>query len=203
MRNLGYMFHKLNSVLAKVWTPVNYLNMRINGVRVGRYMRVAGLCFVRNQGRIVIGSNVRINSALWANPIGGTKTVFQCLPSGEIVIGDGCAVSNVCFSSVAGITLEKNVSIGSGSRIFDSDFHPIDPRYRYGAERDDSKTRSLPVRIKEGAFIGADCLILKGVTIGKYSVVGASSVVTKSIPDGEIWAGNPARKIKSLDRDQQ
>ena len=52
--------------------------------------------------------------------------------------------------------------------------------------------------IKDHAFIGAHSLILKGVTIGKYSVVGAGSVVTKSIPDGEIWAGNPAHFIRKL-----
>lgn len=52
------------------------------------------------------------------------------------------------------------------------------------------------VTIREGAFIGAHCVILKGVTIGKNAVVGAGSVVTKSIPDNEIWAGNPAKFIR-------
>ena len=53
--------------------------------------------------------------------------------------------------------------------------------------------------IKEGAFIGTRCLILKGVTIGKGAVVGAGSVVTKDIPDGEIWAGNPAKFIRNVE----
>ena len=50
--------------------------------------------------------------------------------------------------------------------------------------------------IENGAFIGADALILKGVTIGEKAVIGAGSVVTKSVPAGETWAGNPARKIR-------
>lgn len=52
------------------------------------------------------------------------------------------------------------------------------------------------VHLKEGAFLGAGVLICSPVTIGKWSIVGAGSVVTKNIPDYEIWAGNPARFIK-------
>lgn len=57
---------------------------------------------------------------------------------------------------------------------------------------------SSPIIIKNGAWIGAHSIILKGVTIGERSVVGAGSVVTKSIPDDQLWAGNPARFIKVL-----
>lgn len=56
-----------------------------------------------------------------------------------------------------------------------------------------------PVVIKDGVFIGAHCIILKGVTIGEKSIIGAGSVVTKSIPDGEIWAGNPAKFIRRIE----
>lgn len=52
------------------------------------------------------------------------------------------------------------------------------------------------VRLCEGAYIGANTIICKPVEIGKYSIVGAGSVVTKSIPPYEIWAGNPAKFIK-------
>ena len=52
------------------------------------------------------------------------------------------------------------------------------------------------------AFIGAHSIVLKGVTIGKHSVIGAGSVVTKNIPDNEVWAGNPARFIRRLDTAQ-
>ena len=151
------------------------------------------------RGGIRIGNNVRINSAVWANPIGGnTKTMFQVLPSGRVIIEDYCAISNVAFTSASQIHLHRNVSIGAGCRIFDTDFHPINPKYRFGVTRDDSKTKTAPIDIGEGAFIGAGVTILKGVSIGKYCVVGAGSVVTKSIPPFEIWAGNPAKKVKDL-----
>ena len=54
------------------------------------------------------------------------------------------------------------------------------------------------ITIKDGAFIGANSIISKPVTIGEYSIVGSGSVVTKDIPPYEIWAGNPARFIKKI-----
>ena len=61
-----------------------------------------------------------------------------------------------------------------------------------------SKTSRAPILIKEGAFIGARSIILKGVTIGRHSVVGAGYVVLKDVPDNCIVAGNPAKIIKNL-----
>ena len=58
--------------------------------------------------------------------------------------------------------------------------------------------KCAPVVIEDNVFIGARCIILKGVTIGENSVVGAGSVVTKSIPANEIWAGNPAKFIRKI-----
>ena len=60
------------------------------------------------------------------------------------------------------------------------------------------KPSTKPVIIKQNVFIGAHSTILKGVTIGENSIIGACSVVTKNIPDNEVWAGNPAKYIKHL-----
>ena len=51
-------------------------------------------------------------------------------------------------------------------------------------------------KIKDDVFIGAYSFVLKGVTIGNNSIIGACSVVTKNVPDNEIWAGNPAKFIR-------
>lgn len=61
---------------------------------------------------------------------------------------------------------------------------------------EDDKPRCAPITIEDHAFIGAHSIILKGVTIGKCSIVGAGSVVTHNIPEHEIWAGNPAKFIR-------
>lgn len=69
-------------------------------------------------------------------------------------------------------------------------------RRNYKLDMDGKKMAK--VTIEHDAFIGAGCIILKGVTIGACSIVGAGSVVTKSIPPGQVWAGNPAKFIRNL-----
>ena len=92
------------------------------------------------------------------------------------------------------ITIEDYCTIGAGAKFINTDFHPLDPELRKFGNYD--KATSKPIHIKENAFIGMGCIILKGVTIGKNSIIGAGSVVTQNVPDNEIWAGNPARKIR-------
>ena len=82
--------------------------------------------------------------------------------------------------------------------IYDSDFHSLDPKVRVNSELDRQSQNKLPVFIEDNVFIGAHSTVLKGVTIGKNSIVGACSVVVKNIPANEIWAGNPARFIRKL-----
>ena len=83
------------------------------------------------------------------------------------------------------ITIEPGVCITMKSIILTHYIDGITGKYSYGN-----------VHIKRGAFLGANTIIVKPVTIGENAVVGAGSVVPKDIPDGEIWAGTPAKFIK-------
>ena len=65
--------------------------------------------------------------------------------------------------------------------------------------QDIKNTKKAPVIINDNVFIGAHSTILKGVTVGENSIVGACSVVSRDIPKNEIWAGNPARFIRKID----
>ena len=104
------------------------------------------------------------------------------------------------------IRIEEDVLISYRCIICDSDNHST--RYslrkkdlidwRNGGQHDWSTTLCAPVLIRRGAWIGAQCIILKGVTIGEGAVVGAGSVVTKDVPDWCIVAGNPARVVKEI-----
>jgi acetyltransferase-like isoleucine patch superfamily enzyme len=74
----------------------------------------------------------------------------------------------------------------------DTDFHPLEAQ----ARRSDSEpAKTAPVTIEDDVFIGMNCLILKGVTLGRGSVIGAGSVVTKDVPPHTMVAGNPVRFI--------
>lgn len=182
-----------------IWTPINKISFLLNGVRFGKNLKCRGKVFTvfhSEKSKLVLGNSVFINSGNKQNPIGcGDQTYFQLFDKGEIVIGDNVGISNAAFSCYERIEIEKNAFIGAGCKFFDNDFHPIEYQKRVFTNE---KPKSAPIMIREGAFVGGSTFVLKGVTIGKHSVVGAGSVVTKSIPDDEIWAGNPARFIKKV-----
>jgi acetyltransferase-like isoleucine patch superfamily enzyme len=113
-------------------------------------------------------------------------------PASRIEFGDNAQISNNAFikSEGPGIRIGANALIGSNVEILDGDFHELHPERRRGG-----KPQMAPVELEENVFVGDGAKILKGVHIGADSVIGAGSVVTKSIPAGVIAAGNPARVI--------
>ncbi len=93
------------------------------------------------------------------------------------------------------VTIGDNVKIGACVLITDTDAHPLD----YVARRTTSEgTKSAPIVIEDDVWVGAHSVILKGVTLGARCIIGAGSVVTKSIPADCVAAGNPCRVIKML-----
>lgn len=175
----------------------NILQLTRKRVTFGRGITFNGILFVSNFGEITLGSNLKLTSGKRYNPIGG-DTVLRiiCRKGGKINIGDNVGISNCTFFISNSLLIEDNVLFGGGCRVWDSDFHSIDANIRiYGG---DTEVHTAPIYIKENAFIGGGSILLKGITIGENAIIGAGSVVTKSVPDNEIWAGNPAKKIKDL-----
>lgn len=175
---------------------LNYLILKRKKCRYGKNLHIAGIVLVHGKkGGVEIGQNCTIQSSEFVNPTSGfDHTHLRAEKSGMIRIGNNVGISHANITAFSNITIEDNVLIGSGVKIWDTDFHPLD----YKDRMENKESRSLPIYIKDGAFIGACSIILKGVTIGKHSVVGAGSVVTKSVPDYEVWGGNPARFIKKI-----
>lgn len=177
----------------------NAVAFRYRRVQVGKQVKLNGRVRVYGRGQIQIGDRVRINSGRRYNAIGGDTTVIlNSSVHGKIVIGEGSGLSNCTIVSRESVTIGKDVRIGGSARIYDTDFHAIsfEDRILHG----DRNSKNSPVVIEDGAFIGSSAIILKGVTIGAHSVIGAGSVVAKDVPAGEIWAGNPARFVKKIEQ---
>lgn len=178
-----------------VW---NFFIMKYKGVRHGFNLKIAGFMHVHGKKNgLQIGDNVKIWSKASVNPTSGfNQSSFRTEEKGNIQIGNNVGLSHVNITSYESVIIEDNVRIGSGVKIWDTDFHSLDYEDRINEDR---RIKSKPIRVCEGAFIGACSIILKGVTIGRHSIIGAGSVVTKDVPDGEIWAGNPAQFIRRIE----
>ena len=175
----------------------NWITFLRKKVQVGENSKIYGKVIVKGKGKIEIGRNCLINSSVHADPIGGdTITIFRADKGASLIIGNGCGLSNCAIVAQKEIVIHDDVYIGGGCKIYDTDFHSLDKEERVGELN--AHIGKSKVEIMEGAFIGAHSIILKGVTVGKNSIVGAGSVVTGSIPDNEVWAGNPARKVRDL-----
>ena len=146
-------------------------------------------------GRFRIGENVVICSSVESNPVAGHRTIFMIKGDGALIeIGDNTGMSNAIICAMERVSIGDWVNLGAGCRIFDTDFHSVDFEQRVANTHIPCK----PVRIEDGAFIGSNALIMKGVTVGEKAIIGAHAVVTRDVPAGEIWAGNPARFIRKL-----
>lgn len=177
----------------------NYTLFKCMGVEYHNFPSIDGRIFVINNGEFKICKNVKINSSSLANCIGGdSKSIFVVKKDAKLIIDENVGISNSAIICHNNIWIGKNVYIGNGCKIYDTDFHSICLEKRLDSN---DKAKSKPIKINHGAFIGAHSIILKGVMIGENSVIGAGSVVTKNIPPNEVWAGNPARFIKKITED--
>ena len=192
------LMHKLDGYHRKGDNIINRVVLWINGVQVDQSVSVSGRIFIRNEGKIRIGVGTRINSASWTNPIGGNDRTYLQIMRGGLSIGDNSAISNTAITVEESVNIGRNVFIGAGCKIYDTDFHPIEAEFRFGDTVDITRTKTKRIIIEDGAFIGGHSIILKGSHIGENSVIGAGSVVAGNIPANEIWAGNPARFIKKI-----
>jgi maltose O-acetyltransferase len=146
-------------------------------------------------GSITLGSGVVFGWRTSALFYAGYCHVEATMPGSTVEIGDDVWINNNAFikSEGPGITIRRGALLGSGVTIYDSDFHDLRPGKRHGGQ-----ARTGAVLLCEDVFVGDGVKILKGVRVGAHSVIGAGSVVTRSIPAGVVAAGNPARVLRAL-----
>lgn len=138
------------------------------GVKIGDNFQTGPGVFIREDN--IIGNEVVVWHSVTLSP--------------GNVVGDGCRIHAGSFLEL--VTLGKRVFVGPGA-IFTDDPHPVNPSFR---------TCFGGAVVGDEAVIGANVTVLPHVKIGKRAVIGAGSVVTKDIPEGEVWVGNPARFLK-------
>ncbi|OHA07303.1 MAG: hypothetical protein A2934_00435 [Candidatus Sungbacteria bacterium RIFCSPLOWO2_01_FULL_47_10] len=130
----------------------------------------------------------RVGISLFVSP-----GVFLNEPE-NMVIGDNVSIQHFCFiSAYGGVKIGSDVSIAMGTKIFSSSHPYSDPeiKIKYG------KLIRNPVEIGNNVWLGAGVIITGGMRVGSGVVVGAGSVVTKDLKDDGVYAGVPAKFIKS------
>lgn len=193
-KGIDFFFFKIK---VPFWVSINYFLFNIQDISYSEFPTVTGIIMAKNRGYIRMGRGCTINSLRKQNPVGNSsRTAIFCSPQGRIEIGDNVSMSCVMIFSQERITIENNVMLGGGVQIWDTDFHPLDFHERMA--HDISKIMTRRVLLKNGCFIGANTIIMKGVTIGKRSIIAAGSIVTGIVPDKQIWGGNPAKFIRNI-----
>jgi acetyltransferase-like isoleucine patch superfamily enzyme len=131
--------------------------------------------------------------------------MFDVGPQGRVRIGDYALVNSAQFVCDAGVTIGDYALVSWNVVFMDTYRVPFDIGARRKAvarvpelarRRLDGGVAARPITIGRGAWIGFDCCVLPGVTVGEGSVVGARSVVTSDVEPFTIVAGNPARMIR-------
>lgn len=153
-----------------------------NSLGVAPYCRA--LPCIENEGNLMIGDHFHLWSYL-------SRSQLAVGPSGLLKIGNHVFINvGTTISACSQVLIGNHVQVGVGVTIYDSDFH--------GLERRDYPEPPSPVTIEDDVWIATRAIILKGVTVGKGSVVAAGSVVTRSVPPYTLVGGVPARVIRTL-----
>lgn len=147
-----------------------YVEVFGHPVEIGRFVHV------------IASADRRVRLSVWSEKPG----------MGRIRIGDYCLICpGVRISSASQISIGNGCMMASNVYITDSDWHDTYNRIAMGT--------ASPVAVQDNVWIGDGAIICKGVCLGRNSIVGAGAVVTKSIPENTIAAGNPAKVVKRLD----
>lgn len=166
------------------------LKSYLMGVNVGKKTKWGGITQIERfpMSEITIGKRCVFNSNSIFNQRGIRHCIIQTGKIGaKIKIGNHCGFSGVSIVADSYIEIGNNVIVGANTIIGDRDGHP-------------EKLHTVPSKIYIGnnVFIGMHCKIMKGVSIGKNSIIGAGSIVTKDIPENVVAVGIPCKVIKVI-----
>lgn len=163
----------------------------VHGVDLGGGVKFHGLPHFRisSGGFCSFGSGSQFRSSATSNLIGINRPCIVSVHDGaRLQIGPGCGFSGTVIGAFESIIIGRNVRCGANTLITDGDWHRADPR----------SGPPEPIDIGDDVWLGVNVTVLKGVRIGRGSVIGAGSVVTSDIPANVVAAGVPCKVIRSL-----
>lgn len=186
MNRLYWIIKLIIQSSSTVWCR---LKMMLWGISYGKHCIFRGNTLFKRglNSSIIIGNNCAFNSNCRFNFRGINHCcILQAEKGGEIIIGDDCGFSGVSIVSHKSVVIGNSVLFGTNVMVGDRNDHEnLYPEWQ-----------PKPVRIGNNVWVGMNSIIMRGVTIGDNSIVGAGSIVTKDIPANVIAAGNPCRIIK-------
>ena len=200
-----YITGKYRSLIRRFFIYYNRVKLSLYGIEYGKNLRIYIYIYIRGAGRIVIGDDFHFTSGDCYNPICRNirGAFYTTTKDACIEIGDRVGISSACIWAKERITIGNDVNIGGDCLIMDNDAHPHDYLQRrnnyleqVGPEIYRESIPTAPIEIGDDVWIGARCIILKGVHIGARSIIAAGSIVTKDIPADAVAGGNPCRVIK-------
>ena len=177
-------------------TKTTYFICFLKNVKIGKNNQFYGTPLFERMplSDIILGDNCRIRSDITTNLSISKKSIFKTFNKGaHIEIKDNSGINGSVITCAEKIIIGKNVLIGYNCYISDTDNHVIDPILRHTG-----KAETAPIDIGDNVWLGANVVVLKGVSIGANSVIGANSLVLSSIPSNVIAIGNPCRVIKKI-----
>jgi acetyltransferase-like isoleucine patch superfamily enzyme len=172
-----YLPLTLSALRASYW--------RVLGMSVGREVRL-GKIVVTWPHRIVLEERCSLEHGIYFNAAGGYSARVAISVGAGTFIGSGSE-----FNAIESIRIGQNCLIASGSRFIDHN-HGIE----LGTPMKLQPEVSAPIVVGSDVWIGANCVVLKGVTIGDGAIVAAGSIVTKSVDAYTIVGGAPAKLIR-------
>lgn len=181
----------------KVSPFLNRWYLQAKNISFGKNINIMGKITITGPGVITIGDNFCMTSGAHINPISSNLqgSFFTESTNSKIMIGNNVGMSSTRIWISQQLKIGNNVKVGANVLFIDTDCHPIDYKTRRNSN---SGTKSAPIIIEDDVWIGAQSVILKGVTIGARTIIGAGSVVTKDIPADCIAGGNPCKVTRKL-----
>lgn len=177
---LRHVKRSIRNIAANIWARLALRNCKLDG----RWVRLRGRPHVTAKGTIKIGHNVSIHSFLH-------RVQLSAGPGAHLEIGEGTFVNNgVVLSARTLVRIGRRCQLGPHVIAMDCDFHGVDVRSESAIPE--------PIIIEDDVWLATRVTVLKGVRIGRGSVVAAGAVVTKDVPPYTLVGGVPARFIRKL-----